>query len=82
MFDKDNVWNNKTGDNFGEGSLDVQYLSGMGAGVKTLVSNTNISETTEKSVGFGKSLFSFLTSLNSRKIDLPLVLSMSLGSLS
>ena len=59
---------------------------GMTAGVKTLVSNTNISTSTESGEGFGPALLSFLVDLNSRGSDpslpLPLVLSLSLGSLS
>jgi len=82
-FDVSNLWNGTTGDNFGEGSLDVQYISSMGNGVKTLVTNTNISPDTESGVAFGEALFNFLIMLNGREgTDMPLVLSMSLGSLS
>jgi len=54
----------------------------MGNGVRTLVTNTDTSKDTEIGAGFGKALFKFLSALSSRKNELPLVLSMSLGSLS
>lgn len=41
------------GDNFFEGTLDVTYISSMGAGASTVVANTNSSESTEETTGFG-----------------------------
>jgi len=81
-FDVSNLWNGTDGDNFGEGTLDVQWIASMGNGVRTLVSNTNISASTEKGESFGNALFEFLIMLNSREVDMPLVLSFSLGSMS
>ena len=68
------------GDNFGEGMLDTKMISAFGLNVRTLVSNTNTSASTEEGNGFGQALLDFLTSLTSRE-TLPHVLSMSLGSL-
>jgi hypothetical protein len=36
------------GDNFGEATLDVSYITGIGSGVPTIVSNTNDSFSTEE----------------------------------
>jgi len=80
-FDKDNKWKDKTGKNFVEGELDVSYIAGMAPGVKTLVANTNTSASTESGEGFGAALLTFLVDLNARD-EVPMVLSMSLGSLS
>jgi len=80
-FDKSNVWKGKTGKNFVEGELDVSYIAGMAPGVKTLVANSNISASTEAGEGFGAALLAFLVELNDRE-EVPLVLSLSLGSLS
>lgn len=80
---KDSVWDGHTGDNTGESMLDTEYISGMTGNVRTLVANTNTSASTSGSTGFGVALLWFVTSdLGTRKTDLPLVLSMSLGSLS
>jgi hypothetical protein len=71
------------GDNFYEGTLDTQYIAGMGLGVRTLVANTNTSSSTEEGPGFSQALFDFTLELANMSDDtLPLVLSMSLGSLS
>jgi len=71
------------GDNFLEGSLDIQCISGMAPGVPTIVANTNTTASTETSDGFGYALLEFAHSLSSRDDEsLPKVLSMSLGSLS
>jgi subtilase family serine protease len=77
------------GDNFYEGTLDVTYISSMGAGADTVVANTNQSESTEETTGFGYALqsFSYMLAtaglgLNGSLPQLPRVVSMSLGSLS
>jgi len=76
------------GDNFGEASLDVTYISSMGLGVETLVANTNESSSTEETTGFGYALLSFANMLatagdgSNNTLPLPKVVSMSLGSLS
>ena len=46
-FDQSNKWTGETGKNFVEGELDVSYIAAMAPGVKTLVANTNISESLE-----------------------------------
>eukprot|EP01116_Phalansterium_solitarium_P011273 TRINITY_DN26903_c0_g1_i1.p1 TRINITY_DN26903_c0_g1~~TRINITY_DN26903_c0_g1_i1.p1 ORF type:complete len:574 (-),score=185.27 TRINITY_DN26903_c0_g1_i1:128-1849(-) len=69
------------GDNFGEGTLDVTWISALAVNVSTLVSNTNTSSATEEGDGFGAALLDFATQLNERP-RVPYVLSMSLGSLS
>lgn len=69
------------GDNFGEGSLDVQQISSMALGCKTLVSNTNTSKSTEETYGFGYAFLDFLIEIAGRP-SVPGVLSFSLGSLS
>ena len=69
------------GDNFGEGNLDTSMISSFGLNATTIVSNTNVSSSTEEGKGFGDALLIFLTDLASRK-ELPQVLSLSLGSLS
>jgi len=79
-FDTDNH-GEAQGDNFEEGNLDVKMIASFGLNVKTLVSNTNTSASTEEGEGFGQALLSFVTELASRE-TLPHVLSMSLGSLS
>ena len=81
-FDSSNVWKGDTGKNFAEGMLDVSYISAMAPGVRTLVANSNISAATEAGEGFGPALLQFVTELSGRDKELPLVLSMSLGSLS
>ena len=70
------------GDNYGEGTLDVDMISSFGLNVRTIVSNTNTSASTEEGEGFGQALLDFLTSLAARNESMPHVLSMSLGSLS
>lgn len=82
-LDKDSTWKGKTGDNTVESMLDTEYISGMTGNVRTLVSNTNTTASTSGSTGFGIALLHFVVSdLGTRTTDLPLVLSMSLGSLS
>lgn len=68
------------GDNWEEGNLDVHMIAAFGLNVKTLVSNTNTSASTEEGSGFGEALLDFATSLAARK-TVPHVLSVSLGSL-
>jgi len=69
------------GDNFFEGTLDVQMISAYGLNITTVVSNTNTSASTEEGTGFGLAMLNFITELASRK-DVPQILSLSLGSLS
>ena len=68
------------GDNFGEGTLDATCITSMGLGVRTLVANTNATNTTEETFGFGWALLDFARALAGGA--LPTVVSMSLGSLS
>ena len=82
------------GDNFYEGTLDVTYISSLGAGATTWVANTNTSESTEETTGFGYALLAFSHALATAGAPgagddplpalpaLPRVVSMSLGSLS
>jgi hypothetical protein len=71
------------GDNFGEATLDVTYITSIGQGIPTIISNTNDSHSTEETIGFGTAFLKFLVDLGERPDDkLPLVLSFSLGSLS
>jgi len=79
VFDTSN--HGRPGDNYGEGNLDTQMISAFGLNVKTLVSNTNTSSTTEEGQGFGQAMLDFVTELPSRSV-VPQVLSLSLGSLS
>jgi tripeptidyl-peptidase-1 len=67
-------------DNFMEGNLDTMMISSFGLNVRTLVSNTNTSASTEEGNGFGQALLDFITQLSTRD-ELPQVLSLSLGSL-
>ncbi|KAL6049457.1 Peptidase S53 domain-containing protein [Balamuthia mandrillaris] len=69
------------GDNFGEATLDVSYITALAPGVKTIVSNTNNTPSTEEGQGFGAAMVYFLSDLASRE-SVPYVLSLSLGSLS
>ena len=69
------------GDNFGEGDLDTSMISSFGLNATTIVSNTNVSSSTEEGKGFGEAMLLFLTDLAQRD-QLPQVLSLSLGSLS
>jgi len=70
------------GDNFGEGTLDVQMIAAMTLNATTLVSNTNTSASTEEGNGFGQAFLDFVTDLSARTQNVPQVLSLSLGSLS
>ena len=79
-FDTDNH-GTPGGDNWYEGTLDVQMISSFGLNATTLVSNTNTSASTEETTGFGAALLDFVSELSSRP-TVPHVLSMSLGSLS
>jgi len=80
-LDVHNVWHGATGENFAEGTLDASYAAAFAPGVRTVVANTNTSAATENGEAFGGALLSFLIDLNGRS-SVPLVLSMSLGSLS
>lgn len=84
------------GDNWGEGTLDTTYITSFGGGITTLVVNSNTSESTEEGNGFGYAFLAEIISLNQLSLtkstfllseyptipSLPLVLSLSLGSLS
>lgn len=69
------------GDNFGEATLDVQIITGIAPGIKTIVSNTDNSTSAEEGYGFGPAFLHFVIDLNSNPSP-PLVISLSLGSLS
>jgi tripeptidyl-peptidase-1 len=69
------------GDNYGEGNLDVSMIASYGLNVNTIVSNTNVSSSTEEGTGFGQAMLDFLIDLPTRA-TIPQVLSISLGSLS
>jgi subtilase family serine protease len=69
------------GDNFGEATLDVQTITGIGQGILTYVYNTDNSTSTEEGPGFGPALQNFVTNLANQE-QVPNVISMSLGSLS
>ena len=69
------------GDNFDEGTLDTTYISSFGKGVPTIVSNTNISMSTEEGEAQGAATVYFMEHLADRS-TVPFVLSLSLGSLS
>jgi len=74
------------GDNFVEGSLDVQMITGIARKMITYVANTDNSADTESSDGFGDALLQFLVSFRTKYEDdydnMPKVISISLGSLS
>lgn len=70
------------GDNFGEGTLDATYTTSMAPGVKTYVVNSNTSMSAEEGPGFGYALENFLVLTLGQMKQVPLVFSMSLGSLS
>jgi hypothetical protein len=73
------------GDNFGEATLDVQVITGVGRSCHTTVANTNNTRSTEESYGFGYAFLDFLVKLNAVTTsanELPHVVSLSLGSLS
>lgn len=69
------------GDNYKEGCLDSEYITGTGNGVPTTVSNTNTSVDAEEGLGYGWSLLTFASDLTNRP-TVPNVLSLSIGSLS
>ena len=71
----------KHGDNYKEGCLDAEYLTGTGNGIRTVIANSNTSSSAEEGLGYGRALLSFVADLsNGEKI--PNVLSLSIGSLS
>ena len=76
------------GDNFGEATLDVSYISGLAGAPETVVANTNDTESTEETTGFGPALLAFAHLLagagtaREPRLPLPSVVSMSLGNLS
>jgi len=69
------------GDNYKEGCLDAEYLTGTGNGIKTIISNSNTSKDAEEGLGYGRSLLTFATELTNSD-SIPHVLSLSIGSLS
>ena len=64
-----------------QGTLDTTYISTFGKGVRTLVSNTNTSMATEEGEGQGIATVLAFEAIAHREAELPLVLSLSLGSL-
>jgi hypothetical protein len=54
---------NSQGDNFGEGTLDAQYISSLGPGITTFVYNSNNSASTEFGLGFGPAMTDFIVAL-------------------
>eukprot|EP01029_Cantina_marsupialis_P018682 TRINITY_DN4300_c0_g1_i1.p1 TRINITY_DN4300_c0_g1~~TRINITY_DN4300_c0_g1_i1.p1 ORF type:complete len:581 (+),score=192.63 TRINITY_DN4300_c0_g1_i1:44-1744(+) len=68
------------GDNFIEGSLDTQYITAMGTGVRTYVFNNDIDPQSEWSTGFEAAMMHMTVSMSGADF-LPPVLSISLGSL-
>jgi tripeptidyl-peptidase-1 len=68
------------GDNYMEGTLDTTYISSFGKGTPTLVSNTNTSMATEEGEGQGIATLVAFEEI-ARRRTVPLVLSLSLGSL-
>jgi len=71
------------GDNYGEGTLDTQYITAFAPGAKTLVWNSNTSQSTEEGSGFGYAFLDWLFFLEGlTDQELPKVISLSLGSLS
>jgi len=69
------------GDNFVEGTLDTSYITAFGVGVRTLNSNTNTSMATEEGEGQGIATVYAMEDIATRTKDIPMVLSLSLGSL-
>lgn len=69
------------GDNYKEGCLDSEYITGMGNGIRTVVSNTDSSADAEQGLGYGRALATQVAAL-SNSASIPLVLSLSIGSLS
>jgi hypothetical protein len=69
------------GDNYVEGTLDTSYVTAFGAGVRTINSNTNTSMATEEGEAQGVATVFAMDQIAARTTDLPLVLSLSLGSL-
>ena len=69
------------GDNFLEGTLDTTYITAFAPGVKTINTNTNTSMATEEGEGQGVATVVAMEAIARRKMGLPLVLSLSLGSL-
>jgi len=71
------------GDNWGEGTLDAEYITAFAPGVTTLVVNSNTSMSTEEGLGFGYAFLDELLALAQvPNMQLPYVLSLSLGSVS
>ena len=68
------------GANWGEATLDVQYISSIGLGVATVVANTDNATSSESSGGFGPGFLEFAVALANDPSP-PYVVSLSLGSL-
>ena len=69
------------GDNYVEGTLDTTYISSFAPGVRTINSNTNTSMATEEGEAQGIATVYAMDAIAAQQEDLPLVLSLSLGSL-
>lgn len=69
------------GDNFLEGTLDTSYITAFAPGVLTINSNTNTSMATEEGEAQGVATVYAMDQIAARVDGLPLVLSLSLGSL-
>lgn len=69
------------GDNFVEGQLDNQYITGLAPQILTTSYNNDNSSSAEASTGFGPAMVSFLEGLAASSTQ-PDILSISLGSLS
>jgi hypothetical protein len=54
---------NPNGANWGEATLDVQYISSVGLGVATIVANTDNATSSESSGGFGPGFLEFAAAL-------------------
>jgi hypothetical protein len=54
---------NPNGANWGEATLDVQYISSVGLGVATVVANTDNATSSESSGGFGPGFLEFAAAL-------------------
>jgi hypothetical protein len=55
-----------SGDNYVEGCLDSEYITGFGGGVETIVSNTDTAPDTENGLGYGRALLAFANDMTSK----------------
>eukprot|EP01104_Vermistella_antarctica_P007906 TRINITY_DN1958_c0_g1_i1.p1 TRINITY_DN1958_c0_g1~~TRINITY_DN1958_c0_g1_i1.p1 ORF type:complete len:639 (-),score=152.97 TRINITY_DN1958_c0_g1_i1:1584-3470(-) len=71
------------GDNFYEATLDIQYITGIAPGIKSLVVNNNNTKSADNGPVFGYAMLDWMTTLAAANdTDIPYVLSLSLGSMS